>query len=79
MASHPTAVQEGGVPLFHNENLLAWVLARCGVSSDRGASLVEYVLMVSLIAMVCLAAISFFGSESGNSIGNSTSSIVSAG
>ena len=62
-----------------NENLLAWILARFDLRSDRGASLVEYVLMVSLIAMVCLAAISFFGSESGNSIDHSTSLIVSAG
>ena len=51
----------------------AWLQARC--STDRGASLVEYALLVALIAVVCIAAISFIGtsasskfSEIGNSI-----------
>ena len=65
--------------MLHVEYLVTWVLARCGVTSARGASLVEYVLMVSLIALVCLAALSFFGSESGNSMGRSSNSIISAG
>ena len=29
--------------------------------SERGASLVEYALLVALIAVVCIAAISFLG------------------
>ena len=29
--------------------------------SERGASLVEYLLLVMLIAMVCLAAVTWFG------------------
>ncbi len=65
--------------MLHLEYLLTWILARCGVTSDRGASLVEYVLMVSLIAMVCLAALSYFGGQSGNSLGRSKDSIVGAG
>ena len=28
---------------------------------DRGAGLLEYVLLVSLIALVCLGAVTFFG------------------
>lgn len=65
--------------MLHAEYLLTWVLARSGATSERGASLVEYVLMVSLIAMVCLAALSYFGGQSGNSLGRSSSSIVGAG
>ena len=61
------------------EYLLTWLLARHGLMSERGASLVEYVLMLSLIAMVCLAALSYFGSQSGNSINRSKDSIVLAG
>jgi pilus assembly protein Flp/PilA len=38
----------------------AWLTARA--KSDRGASLVEYVLLVALIAVVCIVAISFLGS-----------------
>lgn len=37
----------------------AWLQAR--TNSDRGASLVEYALLVALIAVVCIAAISFLG------------------
>jgi pilus assembly protein Flp/PilA len=31
--------------------------------SDRGASLVEYALLVALIAMVCFIAVEFVGTE----------------
>jgi len=31
--------------------------------SDRGASLVEYALLVALIALVCFAAVGFLGSS----------------
>jgi len=31
--------------------------------SDRGASLVEYALLVALIAMVCFVAVEFVGTE----------------
>jgi pilus assembly protein Flp/PilA len=39
--------------------LRTWLQRRC--TSDRGASLVEYALLVSLIAVVCLAAVSGIG------------------
>lgn len=32
---------------------------------ERGASLVEYALLVALIAVVCFAAVTFFGTETG--------------
>lgn len=31
--------------------------------NDTGASLVEYALLVALIAIVCVAAVTFFGGE----------------
>ena len=37
----------------------SWLDAR--LSDDRGASLVEYALLVALIAVVCIAAISLLG------------------
>jgi Flp pilus assembly pilin Flp len=30
---------------------------------ERGASLVEYVLLLSLIALACMAAVKFFGTQ----------------
>jgi pilus assembly protein Flp/PilA len=48
----------------------AWLQARC--KTDRGASLVEYALLVALIAVVCIIAITFLGesaSEKFSSVG----------
>jgi pilus assembly protein Flp/PilA len=41
------------------EVLSAWLQARC--HTDRGASLVEYALLVALIAVVCILAVTFIG------------------
>ena len=43
---------------------------------DRGATLVEYVLLVALIAVVCIVAISLLGTTASakfNSVGNQIS------
>jgi pilus assembly protein Flp/PilA len=37
----------------------AWITSR--VDNDRGASLVEYALLVALIAVVCIAAVTLLG------------------
>ena len=46
---------------------------------ERAASLVEYVMMIALIAFVCITAISYFGSENAGSVNSSANSIVTAG
>ncbi len=55
--------------------IAAYVRARFG-DTERGASLVEYALLVALIAVVCIAAVTLIGtkgsgklSQVGNSIG----------
>lgn len=55
--------------------MAAWLRTR--VNDERGASLVEYALLVALIAVVCIAAITLLGNNAstkfesvGNSIGN---------
>ena len=47
--------------------------------NERGASLVEYALMISLIAVACIVALSAFGVTNGGSINNSANEIVTAG
>ena len=42
------------------EFLSNWLRARFG-DSERGASLVEYALLVALIAVVCIAAVTVLG------------------
>lgn len=52
------------------------VFVRAHIKSERGASLVEYALLVALIAVVCIGAATFLGgnikdkfSKIGSSIG----------
>ncbi|MEZ5168693.1 MAG: hypothetical protein R2695_20260 [Acidimicrobiales bacterium] len=46
---------------------------------QRGASLVEYVLVLSLIMLAALAGVSAFGSGVGDSVDGSASRVVAAG
>ena len=54
----------------------AWLRARHSLG-ERGASLVEYALLVALIAVVCLVAVAFLGQSAssrfstvGSAVGN---------
>jgi pilus assembly protein Flp/PilA len=54
------------------EFVSAWLQARC--KTDRGASLVEYALLVALIAVVCIVAVTLLGgnaSKKFSSVGSS--------
>jgi pilus assembly protein Flp/PilA len=56
------------------EFLANWLRAR--MDEERGASLVEYALLVALIAVVCIAAISLLGgaaSQKFSTVANSIS------
>jgi pilus assembly protein Flp/PilA len=44
--------------------------------SERGASLVEYALIVALIAVVCIVAISFVGTSASSTLNSVGSSIA---
>jgi Flp pilus assembly pilin Flp len=45
---------------------------------DKGASLVEYALLISLIAVACIGALTFFGNGSGNSLNHSSDCVEAA-
>lgn len=47
-------------------------------AEDRGASLVEYAMLMALIAFVCIGALTYFGNESGNSAQTSADCIEAA-
>ena len=55
----------------------AWLQSRC--KSDRGASLVEYALLVALIAVVCIAAIKLIGQSAKTSFESTADSLNQAG
>jgi pilus assembly protein Flp/PilA len=56
------------------EFLATWLRARFS-DSERGASLVEYALLVALIAVVCIVAIRILG-QSANSSFESTGTAI---
>jgi len=58
-------------------NVSRWIAAR--FVGSRGASLVEYTLLISLIALAALAGLTAFGGGVNASIGDSAGKIVSAG
>ena len=51
------------------------VRARLGLRDDRGASLVEYALLVALIAVVCILAITFIGNSASDKLNDVGSAI----
>jgi pilus assembly protein Flp/PilA len=59
---------------YFNTWIASFVRARFG-RTERGASLVEYVLLVSLIAVVCIGAISFLGQKASTRFSSVGSSI----
>jgi pilus assembly protein Flp/PilA len=60
------------------EFITTWLRARFG-ESDRGASMVEYALLVALIAVVCIGAIQFLGTSASTSFSKTGSAITGAG
>ena len=48
-------------------------------AGDRGASMVEYVLLLSLIVLVCLASLTAFGEGVTGNVDDSASRVVTAG
>ncbi len=56
------------------EFLATWLRARFS-DSERGASLVEYALLVALIAVVCIIAIQVLGTNASKSFSSTGSAI----
>ncbi len=54
----------------------AWLQSK--VSDERGASLVEYALLVALIAVVCILAITFIGTSANDQFSTVGSAIEGA-
>ena len=60
-----------------SRSVVAWFKAR--VASQRGASLVEYALLLALIAVVCIVALEFLGGETKERFSDVGTSIGAAG
>lgn len=55
------------------EFIKAWITAR--TDSERGASLVEYALLLALIAVVAIVALNFLGGSARDTLSNVGESI----
>ena len=55
----------------------AWLVAQA--KTERGASLVEYALLVALIAVVCIGAVSVLAGGAKKTFSNTGSALSSAG
>ena len=55
----------------------AWCQAnvRTRIKDERGASLVEYALLLALIAVVCIAAVTFIGNKADESFSSTGSAL----
>lgn len=60
------------------ETMQRWFVAITNRTDDRGASLVEYALLVALIALICFAAVGFLGESTNSNIEGVGSSLTSA-
>jgi pilus assembly protein Flp/PilA len=49
------------------------------IRDEEGASLVEYILLVALVAVVCIAAITLLGKSAQKQFGNTANAINTAG
>ncbi len=59
--------------MLHYELIRAWALAQA--KTERGASLVEYALLVALIAVVCITAVTALGRNGSAKFSRVSSSI----
>ena len=55
-----------------------WIHLTNLVRRDQGASLVEYAMMLGLIAFVCFAAITYTGERNNDNMSSSASKIATA-
>ncbi len=61
--------------MLHYQFIAAWMRAQA--KTERGASLVEYALLVALIAVVCIAAVTLLGRSAGDKFSSVNSAIGS--
>ncbi len=60
-------------------DVIRYISARLNLKSERGAALVEYALLLALIAVVCIVALTTLGKQASSKFTDVGSSISSAG
>ena len=62
---------------FWQQMVTPWIRSRFG--TERGAALVEYALLLALIAVVCIVALQFLGGSAAEKFSKVGNSIAGAG
>jgi pilus assembly protein Flp/PilA len=62
---------------FWQQMVIPWVRDRFG-RTERGAALVEYALLLALIAVVCIVALGFLGDNTADKFSTVGNSIAAA-
>jgi len=62
-----------------HKDIVSYLQARLNVNSERGAALVEYALLLALIAVVCIAALTTLGGQAEDNFTEVGDSIAKAG
>jgi len=60
---------------YWQHSFAPWVRAHLG-RSERGAALVEYALLLALIAVACIVALTFLGGQASSKLNNVGNSIT---
>jgi pilus assembly protein Flp/PilA len=63
---------------FWQQMVTPWIRSRFG-KSERGAALVEYALLLVLIAVVCIVAVQFLGGSASAKFSKVGNSVAGAG
>ena len=66
---------------MHLPTLTAWLTARfnLGAREERGANLVEYIVLIAFIVLLLILAITFFKDRVGNEFTEAGNSLETAG
>jgi Flp pilus assembly pilin Flp len=75
-------LQDELLPPSKQDDTMEWMRSlRMALRRDpeRGASLVEYAFLVVLIAMACILAVTFLGTQTSQNLSRSTSTFGEAG
>ena len=59
-------------------DIIRYVQAHLNIKSERGAALVEYALLLALIAVVCLVALKTLGTQASTKLSQVGSSIAAS-
>ncbi|MGI9080552.1 MAG: Flp family type IVb pilin [Acidimicrobiales bacterium] len=60
---------------YFQQMVAPWMRARFG-TTERGAALVEYALLLALIAVACIVALTFLGGQASSKFSNVGNSIT---